>query len=247
MMYLTWLSGELKQLYTPPNVTAGHDVDHCDRMAKWGPKILGIQGLPEQGPLQFDMDQYTAACWLHNIDRAFRTKTEAYNKLFALLEESPFDEAAKKDIEEVVKLHPKFADEPGDSHLLTALRIADKVDRIATPTLGVLVAAAFQGSRLVMYDRGNPFNYGSTAEDKLKSIYTDFFRQLEWYGMLPSEEARGLVSIDSMRFYVMFIRQFAADIVHHLGRENDVEDDLRKALGSYYEMIAEPAETLSTA
>jgi hypothetical protein len=188
------------------------------------------------------MEEYVVTCWLHNIDVRVGTKlpiAEAETSLRELLQDSPFDEAARERIIQAIKVHPKFRDEPSDSHLLTALRIADKIDKLEDSTMGIIGACAMRGVQLLAYDPEHPFNYTSTNESKLKSIYNDFMRQLEWYGMLPSDEARGLVSIGSMRFYVEFIRRFACFIGQHVGGDwvVGVEADLQQALGIYYEKI----------
>lgn len=236
--YFEQLKQHLMPLYVPPRVTAGHDWPHCDRMAQWGPKILGIQGLPEQGRLRFDMDEYVTGCWLHNYDRVAGVEGgNVEGDLRALLCDSPFATERREGIIADMKAHPKFMDEPRDDHRLTALRIADKLDRLDDSTLGIMVACAFNGTRLLFYDPANPFHCASTAERALKSLYNDFTRQLEWYKMLPSDEARGLVNMESLRFYITFVRRFAAAVTRHLNCENLVEDDIRQAFGPYYPRV----------
>jgi hypothetical protein len=238
--YIEWLTHELKDRYTPPHVPAGNDWLHCDRMEKWGCKIAGIEGLPGQCRLDFNMQEYEVACWLHNIDAGVEGKKpfdSVEPELRRLLAESPFDDTARERIIDAVRKHSKLKDEPGDSYLLTALRIADKLDRLGEATMGIIAACSMRGIQVMAYDPAHPFGYTSTVEGKLKSIYNDFMRQLEWYGMLPSDEARGLVPLTSMRFYVEFVRRFAVFIVNHHGGKNLVEKDLIQALGKYHRVI----------
>jgi hypothetical protein len=231
--YLDWLRAELESRYTPPHVPAGNDRLHCDRMARWwGSRIYVF--------LKFDRDDYVAACWLHNLDVTITGKLpfpEAETEAGRLLELSPFEAEARKRIMDVLRQHP-FKDDPGDPTLLTAVRIADRVDKLDDSTLGIVAACAMRGVQVLAYDPVRPFNYTSTEEGKLKSIYNDFMRQLEWYGMLPSDEARALVSGDSMRFYVTFVRRYAAFISRVTGKVNESENDLRRALGQYYAKFA---------
>ena len=234
MKYLAWLKGVLEPRYTPPLVPAGNDRLHCDRMASyWGPRIRAF--------LDFDLQEYEVTCWLHNLDVSVSSKmpwSKTEPELRGLLAESPFDDEARNRIVDAIKQHAKFKDSPDDSTILQALRIADKVDKLDDATMGIIGACAMRGVQVLAYDPVRPFNYASTEESKLRSIYNDFFRQLEWYGMLPSDEARALVSDDSMRFYVTFVRRFATFIARATGLTNESEGDIQKALGVYYSRFA---------
>ncbi len=187
--FLKWLSDFLRPHYTPPAIAGGHDWTHVERLITLASGITRF--------LNFNMDEFQAAAWLHNLDRATNLKEvvkingglKAY--CLKLLSEGPFDEDAQERIVDAVLQHNKKDDEPGDSTLLQALRIADKVDRFGP--LGIMAISAHQGPNLISYDPHNPFGYDSTAEDKLKSVYNNFMRVLEWYGMLPSAHARALI------------------------------------------------------
>jgi hypothetical protein len=232
--YFALLKGVLIPAYTPPRAPAGNDHLHCDRMATyWGPRIRAF--------LAFDTAEYLTACWLHNLDvtqTGKRPFEEIEPELWGLLGDSPFGREARGRIVDAVRQHPKFKDDPADSALLTALRIADKVDKLDDATMGIIGACAMRGTQVLAYDPKQPFHYGSTDDGKLKSVYNDFMRQLEWYGMLPSDEARSLVADDSMRFYVQFLRRYGAFVARHTGLKDECDDDLQKALGPYYDRFA---------
>lgn len=231
--FLRSLDERLRIPYTPPNLAGGHDVTHVERLAARGRKIGTI--------LKFDPDELAAAVWLHNLDRATLLGPEIKeagglaNYCRTLLIDSPFNPEQRERIIDAVLQHPKKDDDPSDSPLLTALRIADKLDRIGP--LGILSIPAFRGPNLLPYDSKQPFGYDSTVEGKLKSIYNDFFRVLEWYGMLPSDEARSLVNIQRLRFFAEFLRMLGEEIAELTGAENLVEKDIRKALGTYYHQV----------
>ncbi len=200
-------------------------------MEVMGPKIATI--------LNFNSDEYVAAVWLHNVDRNPETKTRIQRTGISLgaiclgfLLDSPFEEETKIRIVDAVLQHPKKDDDPSDSTLLTALRIADKLDRMGP--LGIMASAAFRGNDLLPYDPQYPFGYSSTDEGKLRSCYNDLFRILEWYGMLPSEKARALVNHGRLLFFVNYIRELGNEIAEATGDANRVEDDIRQALGNYY-------------
>jgi HD superfamily phosphodiesterase len=224
---------KLRVPYTPPQIDGGHEFIHVERMIALAARISKI--------LTFDMNEFRAAAWLHNLDRCpvFKPDIEQHGLrgvCLNILAESPFSEEARERIGDTVLEHNKKEDEPGDSTLLTALRIADKLDRFGP--LGILAAAAHQGPRLLAYDPERPFLYDSTEEGKLKSIYNNLFRILEWVTMLPSDEARDLINPRRMRFYIAFLRELGAEIAEVTGKPNEVEVDIKKALGSFYEQWA---------
>jgi len=229
--FLTYLEDQLRPRYALPAGVGGHDVTHVERMVAMEPKIATI--------LDFDPDEYVVAAWLHNIDRNPETKKRIKEEHISIQElcheflvSSPFDGDARVRIVNAVVQHPKKDDDPGDSTLLTALRIADKIDRMGP--LGVIASTAFRGSELPPYDTKHPFGYSSTVEGKLRSIYNDLFRILEWYGMLPSEKARALVNRERLLFFVNYIRELGAEIAETTRLPNRVEDDIRRALGDHY-------------
>ncbi|MEK7195591.1 MAG: hypothetical protein AAB655_02760 [Patescibacteria group bacterium] len=45
-----------------------------------------------------------------------------------------------------------------------------------------------------------------------------------------------------MEFFLHYLRELGAEISEFTGQENRVEDDIRKALGKYYELF--PAKTM---
>lgn len=232
------LQQKLKPAYTVPNVEAAHDHLHVERVAAMGPRIQGIQGLT--GSLHFKPAEFTVASWLHNLDRSEvfkeRIASEGIETVcYSLLKDFPFpfNDMAKDRIIDAVKQHSKKDDEPNDSDLLQALRIADKLDRFSA---SCLIGVGSSLSHLQMYDPQNPFGYGSTREKDLPNSYKALFRVVEWYDMLPSDEAR-LLGFKGMRRFVSFIRWFGEEIAGHLGVPNEVEKDLKKALGPHYEQF----------
>ena len=230
------LAARLRPLYTPPMVEGAHDFLHVERMVKLGPRILGIRGLT--GPLRFNIHEFTAAVWLHNLDRSSyaetaRAKGTALRGLASeFLEDSPFAADARERIVDAVLRHSKKDDELGDPDLLQAVRVADKVDRFSPS--GIVGAGQYLFNSLP-YSPANPFVYGSTAEKDLKNVFGTFMRPLEWYAMLPSDEARALIDPRFMELFLEFLRCFGEEIARHLDVPNDAESMLKKALGSYYD------------
>lgn len=263
--WLEELEKELCWPYTPSNIAGGHDFTHVKRMI-----LLGLR-IAATGKLDFDMGEFEAAAWLHNLDRTrslkdrIKARGEEWAKLhleeylrldpdeddrerlihskgvemtcFDRLRGGPFDGEAQARIVDAVMQHNKKDDDlERDSTLLTAIRIADKLDRFGA--LGVLASAAFRGSDLLAYDPDQPFDYLSTVEGKLKSLYNDLFRILEWYGMLPYDWAREMVVLKRMDFFVNFIRTLGEEIAEATGKPNWSEGDIKKALGQYYDQVA---------
>lgn len=239
--FMSELKENLTPLYTMPKAPGGHDVWHVIRVAKMGERIR------KQCKLTFDLQEYEVAAWLHNMDRVepFRSSIEHLNENGRTNKESvsivantifesdhPFSIEAKDRIIDVVIQHPKKDDEQGDSHLLTALRIADKLDRLNP--LGLMSAVAFRGPHVPLYDPKQPLAYGTTVEGRMKSVYDDFFRVLEWVGMLPSNGARALIVKEDLLAHINFVRAVGVQLSRECGVENTVENDIKKALGSYY-------------
>lgn len=229
------LEENLVPLYTMPNSPGGHDILHVLRMIALGPKIAQATGL------QFSMVEFEAAVWLHNIDRGAAVKGAA--KIISLeqlvratLDATAFGVDAKVRIIDVVLRHSKKDDELGDSTLLQAVRIADKLDRLGP--LGIISAAAFRGSELPLYDPEHPFGYTSTAEGRMKTVYNDFFRIMEWVGMLPSNQARSLINRQDMIAFVEYVRALGAEIARRHDVKNEVEADIKKALDTHYKEFA---------
>lgn len=243
--FVEHLAEYLTPFYLPPRTpeevssycNAAHGPVHITGMLALGPRIQGIGGL--NGPLCFDPYEFEAAVWLHNADRADGLKKELHLQtlqavVYVLLEESPFDPETRSRIADAVLQHSKKDDEPGDSDLLSALRIADKINRFSAT--GVWSAASHCWY-LEPYNRKNPFGYGGTAEENLRSQYSALFRGLEWVKMLPSDEARDLIDRRGLRLFIEFIRCLGEEIARDLGVENRSEEDIRKALGPYYKQF----------
>ncbi len=254
------LEKKLAPHYGPPNYSAGNDIDHIRRVIQIAESARGID-LNHNRVLDFDSDELRAAALLHEMDRSkslgkrvLRSgKKWAKNHLsqgeflnekalrkigirqmvLYYLRGSGFSTEAKTRIVNAVIEHPKFADDlENDSGVLIALRIGDKIDRMGP--LGLISAAAHRGGSASLYDFNHPFGYGSTEEGRLKTIYDDHFRVFEWYAMLPCNAARRLAK-PRFLIRIFFMRELAKEIASASGVKNRVEEDLRKALGMYYE------------
>ncbi len=232
-LWLNTVIADLRSRYTSPAVSGSHDYTHCERLVRWGGQIQGLMGL--EHPLVFDPLEYEAACWLHNLDRVHDCE-DFRKECKGLLAQSPFSEEAQDRIYDTVFQHSKKDDDPGDSDLLQALRIADKVDRFSVS--GVLGAGQY-APHLLPYNPDAPFGYESTEEEHVNEadLYRLFFRPIEWYAMLPSDDARLLIPRRSLRYAIETVRLLAEEAAWHAGVPNRVEDDLREALGPYYEEV----------
>ncbi|MBI3589500.1 MAG: hypothetical protein HY093_03780 [Candidatus Liptonbacteria bacterium] len=228
--FLDQLESALTSEYIPPKVFGGHDFTHVKQLISLAKDRI-------HRVVSFDMDEFEAAAWLHNLDRAsgFRDRVKAVgleSVCLSFLDKSPFEREARKRITKAVLEHSKKDDEPGDSTLLVALRIADKIDRFSPS--GILAIAAHSGMSYAAYDPKFPFGYTSTEEHKLKSTYNNFMRVLERYDMLPSDEARELLDPADLDFFITFLREFGEEIAFHTGAEDRTEGDIKKALGTRY-------------
>lgn len=136
-------------------------------------------------------------------------------------------------IVDAVLQHSKKNDEPDDSLLLKALRIADKWSRF--DVTGITSGIAWLGGELPPYHIERPFHYGSTAEGEWKTHYGNFFRIIEWYVM--SADIRELVARNPQGFreILFFVRAWGRAVATAHNVPNTVEDDLRRCLGDYYE------------
>ena len=259
--YIQLLKEQLTSWYTCPFVNVAHDSLHVGRMLRRASHVIGVQGLQSQGKLEPDIHELLTAIWLHNLDRVQRIRgprndTEVRSALVdvalaahdpkeerrpfveeacrVMLEPSPFDEEARARIIDAVLNHSKKDDEEGDSHLMTALRILDKWDRFSVS--GILGAGVANES-WAFYDEGNPFGgYGDTGNEaqRHKDAWRVWPRTLEWWGMLPSDDARELVRPDFEKYLWVF-RWFAQEIAQHTEASmDDAEADIEKALGKYY-------------
>ena len=227
--FIRKLSAELSPHYAPPFVNSGHDTHHVSRMIALGNTMPW---------LDFNRDLFAIAVWLHNLDRSQPFEGKDIGEACAeFLVDAPLDDAQKKLVTDAVLQHSKKDDEPGDSSLLVALRIADKVDRFRFAAAGIAAICA-HGHDLPAYDAAHPFGYGDTAESNVKTLYAGFFRVLEWYGMLPSDEARGLIRDADMQFHIAFIRRLGRDMAEILNVADETEGDLKKALGKHYAKFA---------
>ncbi len=231
--FLDHLENTLTPEYIPPKVFGGHDFTHVKQLISLAKnRIYRV--------VFFNMDEFEAAAWLHNLDRAAgfqnRISIEGLGSVCRLLlENSPFGNEICERIVKAVCEHSKKDDEPGDSSLLVALRIADKIDRFSPS--GILAIAAHSGMSYAAYDPKHPFGYTSTEEGKLRSTYNNFFRVLEWYGMLPSDQARALIHTQDLWLFVSFLRRFGEEISRHTGVSCTVEEDIQKALGDHYNQL----------
>lgn len=188
-------------------------------------------------------NEFVTAVWLHNVDRTpgFRAAiaTESIRTvLLKLLQGSPFDTEARERIVSAAdpKNHGRRDDDPADTLLLGALRLADKWDRIGP--LGVIGGPAFRGSRMLPYDPGNPFGYEDTAEHGMKTLYHDFFRILEWVRDFPLVRELCNEHPHRLRFFLAYVRAFGAEVAERHDIENRVEEDIEKAMGFFYEAWA---------
>ncbi|MBI2476222.1 MAG: HD domain-containing protein [Candidatus Taylorbacteria bacterium] len=228
MNYYESLVAKLAPLYRPPHVIGGHTEVHVRGVEKLGEKIL-----PRMR--EVDPAEYRVAAWLHNLDRCLALEAEiASSGGFAshlqwFLQDSPFDGAGRERIIDAVLQHGKKDDDPmNDSPLLTAIRIADKLDRL-TPLN--IMAGPTGRSDLPSYDADQPFGYQTNKPCHLKF----FLWNVEWYGMLPYDWARELVDKNFFRLFLSFLRELGHDIAERHGIENRIEDDIRTALGRHYE------------
>lgn len=219
---------KLEPLYCASHVLGGHTVLHVRGVGRLGEKIL--PNMPDVDPME-----YRVTAWLHNLDRCLAIKEQIRDAgglteyLRVVLSESPFDQAGRERIIDAVLQHSKKEDDLAkDSPLLTAIRIADKLDRF-TPFN--MMAGPAHRSDLPHYDADQPFGYQTNKPCHLKF----FFWNLEWYGMLPYDWARELVDEEYFHSFLTFIRTVGRDIAERHGIENKIEEDIRTALGPYYE------------
>ena len=235
--FLQELEAKLIPYYTPPACPGGHDFLHVKSMIQLGSRIQLLMSDENRKP---NLLEYDVTCWLHNIDRPHELNKEIggdKRKLadicYDYLSGSPLSTEQRLRIVDAVIEHPKFKDDlDRDSSVLTAIRIADKVVRLGPD--GIVSAAAFRGPELLAYNPNNPFGYQSTVEGKLKTVYNDFMRVLEWYEMLPFDWARDLVRERDMNAYLSFVRSFGRMIAQRCDVMNKVEEDIQRALGKYY-------------
>jgi len=218
---------KLKPLYLAPHVLGGHDLIHVRGVERLGYKIL--PHMPTVDPME-----YQVTAWLHNLDRCLALKKEIANSgglaayLQLLLGDSLFGEVSRERVIDVVLHHGKREDDlVNDSQLLTAIRIADKLDRF-TPIN--MMAGPAHRSDLPHYDADQPFGYRTNKPCHLKF----YFWNVEWYGMLPYDWARELVDRDFFHLFLSFLRELGIDIAERHGIENVIEEDIETALGHYY-------------
>lgn len=228
---LETLKGQLSPLYTQPIATGGHDLPHVVRVAEMYPQIRFL--VPD-----VNETLYQIAAWLHNIDRVPHLQKGAIRLrglkavLYEYLNPSDLTAEDKSFVVDAVLQHSKKKDEPDDSPLLRALRIADKWSRI--DVLGITSGIAWLGGELPLYHIEKPFVYGSTAEGEWKTHYGNFFRIIEWYAMY--KDIRKLVARNPYGFreILFFVRAWGRAIAAAHNVTNTVEEDLRKCLGDYY-------------
>jgi hypothetical protein len=242
--YVSYLY-EILAVHYDHRVCPAHDLDHSREMIRMARQIKAIQHCKT-----LDLEEFEVACIIHSTDRSmtlrelmglksetpFKEMLDRWKSyLTKLLSLSPFDDTSRERIIDAVLQHPKKQDDlEHDSVLLTALRIADKVVRFGP--LGILSMAANHRDN-PLYDRNQPFNYTSSVENKLKSVYNDFCRVLEWYGMLPFDEARTLIPMEYLLYQINFMRKLGKQIAEITEKANESENDIIKALGKYYETV----------
>ena len=225
------LKVRLTPLYTQPIATGGHDLPHVVRVAEMYPQICDLAP-------GVDETLYKITAWLHNLDRCPLLqkgviKTKGFRQvLFDHLDASDLTQKDKGAVVDAVLQHNKRNDEPGNSPLLKALRIADKWSRI--DVIGITAGIAWLGGELPLYHVKKPFVYGSTAEGEWKTHYGNFFRIIEWYTMYP--DIRELVRRQPQGFeeVLFFVRAWGRAVAAAHNVQNTVEDDLKKCLGPYY-------------
>lgn len=227
----------LTPYYTLPRTSGGHDLLHIKRMIAMGPKIQSaIPG--------FELPEYIAAVWLHNMDRSPELKQqmeaaggfESY--CHVLLYGTTFPGISRHRIAIAAREHSKKYNSPGDSPLLVALRTADMIDRFGA--IGALEVAAHRGAELPIYNEGQMFGviyFEQNDESQLQTLYHDHLRVISWYQGL-TDAGRNLVPQKNFRFLIAFTRQLAEEVAEITGAENKVENDLQAALGIYYEAYA---------
>lgn len=243
--FIQRLKEKLIPYYALPHAPGGHDVWHVQRVAQFGTKIR------DRCRLDFDLDEFEVAAWLHNIDRVepflsdikcLRNEGIQEVKALAIVasrffyEGKPFAPREIARIVDAVAQHSKKDDEPGDSHLLTALRIADKLDRLNP--VGFLTTVVAFGIDLPVCDPECPFGSGSTVEVRMRSVYDNFLRTFEWVPMLPSDEARSMIVKEDLRACIDFLRAMGGQMAREHQVTNTAERDIKRALGLYYEFYA---------
>jgi hypothetical protein len=266
----TFFEGLEKKLaphYGPPQYSAGNDIDHIRRVIQIAESARGIN-LGNGRILDFDSDELRAAALLHEMDRSRSLGEEIgkrAEKIYRnnsqsqpdpkILRRTGIRDLAKEylrgggfqpDQEEriitaVLEHSKKDDDLEHDSGVLTALRIGDKIDRMGP--LGLISAAAHRGGSASLYDFRHPFGYGSTEEGRMKTVFDDHFRVFEWYAMLPCDDARELAN-PRFRMRIFFMRELAKEIAAASGVENRIEEDLKRALGQYYNEFPPTEEVL---
>ncbi len=224
------LKRRLTPLYTQPQATGAHDLPHVVRVAEMYPEIRDLAP-------GVDETVYQITAWLHNVDRCpayheLISSAGLTSTLFSFLGDSELTSSENARIVQAVFAHGKKDDEPGDSMLLKALRIADKWSRF--DVIGITSGIAWKGNELPLYRVENPFVYGPTAEGEWKTHYGNFFRVLEWYAM--SADIRELVRRrpEGFREMLFFVRAWARAVSAAHRVANTVEEDLVKCLGPYY-------------
>ena len=66
-------------------------------------------------------------------------------------------------------------------------------------------------------------------------MWLGFMCNLEWVGMLSCDAARDLIDPAYLAQFLLFLRLLGREMAQHAGCPNESENDIRKALGAYYE------------
>lgn len=230
--YLSFLKNYLDPFYQTTAVAGGHDWLHVIDVVQMGPKVKTY--------LDFDPQEFTVAAVLHNTDRSesLQKAHEPYGgwegHVRHILRESPFSSEACERIVFTTLNHSKKELPANAPPLATGIQDSDKLVRFRPSNH--LYAGAHGGSMGVpAFLLVNPFGFTSTREKDRKSMYMGFMGNFEWVGMLSCDAARKLIDPEYLRHFIEFIRLFGREISEHVGCENTVETDIKKALGDYYE------------
>lgn len=234
--YVDFLDGLLRLYYQTGNAVGGHDWLHVRDVERMGPKIRSY--------LKFDTNEFTVAAKLHNVDRSKRLRLETVlhggeeNLLRSLLENGPFSSEAQDRIVFAVLHHGLKALPKGAPLLAVALQDADKLVRFRPSNL--LSAGAYDSyAGIPAFRPEDPFGFTLTREKDRNSTWVGFMGNLEWIGMLSCDAARELIDPDYLAHFMLFLRLMGWEMAEYAGCPNRAEDDIRKALGLYYDWVEE--------
>ena len=228
--YVKFLDWSLKPFYQTENAVGGHDWLHVRDVERMGPKIRSY--------LEFDMNEFTIAAKLHNIDRSKKMKPVCDSRggeetlLRRLLINAPFSSDARDRIVFAVLQHGEKSLREDAPSLAVALQDADKLVRFRPSNL--LAEGAYGGyAGIPAFLPKNPFGFTSTREEGRLSMWLGFMGNLEWIGMLSCDAARELIDPGYLAYFMSYLRLLGREMAEYAGCLSRAEDDIRKALGSY--------------